>query len=139
MNNSYRTNFQLVREFHDAFEVDPAEMSPGLRLKLILEEAGEVAEATVKMEETGGYEETGALVKELCDLLYVTYGFLDLLGVDADVAFDIVHESNMSKLDENGEPILREDGKILKGPNYKPVDPVDLLDASDLLPDKEDE
>lgn len=35
-------------------------------------------------------------------------------------AFAIVHMSNMSKLDENGEPIRREDGKILKGPNYQP-------------------
>lgn len=37
-------------------------------------------------------------------------------------AFAIVHQSNMSKLDENGKPIRREDGKILKGPNYTPPD-----------------
>lgn len=37
-------------------------------------------------------------------------------------AFDLVHESNMSKLDDNGKPIRREDGKILKGPNYKAPD-----------------
>lgn len=35
-----------------------------------------------------------------------------------DMAFKVVHDSNMSKLDENGQPIRREDGKILKGPNY---------------------
>ncbi|MDO4728451.1 MAG: nucleoside triphosphate pyrophosphohydrolase family protein [Bacteroidota bacterium] len=33
-------------------------------------------------------------------------------------AFEEVHRSNMSKLDENGKPIFREDGKIIKGPNY---------------------
>ena len=34
----------------------------------------------------------------------------------------LVHESNMSKLDEDGKPIRREDGKVLKGPNYQPPD-----------------
>lgn len=37
-------------------------------------------------------------------------------------AFYLVHQSNMSKLDDNGKPIRREDGKILKGPNYQPPD-----------------
>lgn len=37
-------------------------------------------------------------------------------------AFEEVHRSNMSKLDDNGEPVRREDGKIMKGPNYKPAD-----------------
>jgi predicted HAD superfamily Cof-like phosphohydrolase len=37
-------------------------------------------------------------------------------------AFKVVHESNMSKLDDEGKPIRREDGKILKGPNYKAPD-----------------
>jgi predicted HAD superfamily Cof-like phosphohydrolase len=40
---------------------------------------------------------------------------------------DRVHKSNMSKLDENGQPIYREDGKVLKGPNYKPPNLTDLL------------
>ena len=37
---------------------------------------------------------------------------------DLDEAYKRVHRSNMSKLDENGKPIYREDGKVLKGPNY---------------------
>jgi len=40
---------------------------------------------------------------------------------------DRVHKSNMSKLDDNGQPIYREDGKVLKGPNYKPPNLTDLL------------
>ena len=39
---------------------------------------------------------------------------------DLDEALHRVHESNMSKLDKNGKPIYREDGKVLKGPNYAP-------------------
>lgn len=49
-----------------------------------------------------------------------------------DKAFALVHASNMSKLGEDGKPIRREDGKILKGPNYKPAD------LSVLFPNKKD-
>ena len=42
-------------------------------------------------------------------------------------AFARVHTSNMSKLDSNGNPILREDGKVMKGPNYKKPDLTDLV------------
>ena len=44
-----------------------------------------------------------------------------------DEAIDRVHKSNMSKLDEDGNPIYREDGKVLKGPNYKPPNLSDLF------------
>lgn len=42
-------------------------------------------------------------------------------------AFRRVHQSNMSKLGEDGKPIKREDGKILKGPNYKEPNLKDLV------------
>jgi NTP pyrophosphatase (non-canonical NTP hydrolase) len=58
------------------------------------------------------------IAKELADLLYVTYGTGVALGIDLDEVLRRVHQSNMSKLDENGKPIYREDGKVLKGPNY---------------------
>jgi hypothetical protein len=45
-------------------------------------------------------------------------------------AFKRVHLSNMSKLGEDGKPILREDGKIMKGPNYKEPDLTDLMKGS---------
>ena len=46
---------------------------------------------------------------------------------DLDEAMHRVHESNMSKLDAYGKPILREDGKVLKGPNYQPPNLEDLV------------
>ena len=45
-------------------------------------------------------------------------------------AFARGHNSNMSKLDSNGNPILREDGKVMKGPNYKKPDLTDLLEKA---------
>ena len=66
-------------------------------------------------------------LKELADLVYVCYKYATNMGWDLDEAMHRVHESNMSKLDEYGKPILREDGKVLKGPNYKPPNLEDLV------------
>ena len=66
-------------------------------------------------------------LKELADLVYVCYQYAANMGWDLDEALHRVHESNMSKLDENGKPIYREDGKVLKGPNYAPPNLEDLV------------
>jgi len=80
-----------------------------LRLMLVKEEYAEVLSAT----------DEENLIKELADLVYVTYGYAATFGWNLDEAVRRVHASNMSKLDEDGQPIFREDGKVLKGPNYK--------------------
>ena len=67
------------------------------------------------------------ILKELADLVYVCYQYAANLGWDLDEAMYRVHESNMSKLDENGKPIYRDDGKVLKGPNYAPPNLNDLV------------
>jgi len=66
-------------------------------------------------------------LKELADLVYVCYQYAANMGWDLDEAMDRVHKSNMSKLDDNGNPIYREDGKVLKGPNYAPPTLTDLV------------
>ena len=66
-------------------------------------------------------------LKELADLVYVCYQYAENMNWFLDEALNRVHESNMSKLDEDGKPIYREDGKVLKGPNYKPPDLSDLI------------
>ena len=66
-------------------------------------------------------------LKELADLVYVCYQFASNEEWDLDEAMRRIHASNMSKLDENGKPIYREDGKVLKGPNYKPPTLTDLI------------
>jgi len=88
-----------------------------MRLKLIEEECKEVHDA----------DSTENLLKELADLVYVTYGMAATFGWDLDEAVRRVHASNMSKLGEDGKPIYREDGKVLKGPNYKKPDLSDLV------------
>ena len=66
-------------------------------------------------------------LKELADLVYVCYQYAANMKWDLDEAMHRVHESNMSKLDEYGKPIYREDGKVLKGPNYAPPNLSDLV------------
>ena len=66
-------------------------------------------------------------LKELADLVYVCYQYAENMRWDLDEALYRVHESNMSKLDDDGHPIYREDGKVLKGPNYKPPNLEDLV------------
>lgn len=62
---------------------------------------------------------------------------LDIFGEDTILeAFRRVHASNMSKLDDNGEPILREDGKVMKGPNYKKPYLTDLLEGTTIRTEK---
>ena len=65
-------------------------------------------------------------LKELTDLVYVCFQFAAARGWDLDRALDRVHESNMSKL-VDGKPLRREDGKVLKGPNYCPPHLEDLV------------
>jgi predicted HAD superfamily Cof-like phosphohydrolase len=107
----------MVREFHVAFDLpinDATRTLNKLRADLIREEAAETAEAV----ESGDLEH---MAKELADLAYVAYGAALTLGIDLDVAIAAVHASNMSKL-VDGKPVMREDGKVLKGPNYAPPD-----------------
>ena len=66
-------------------------------------------------------------LKELADLVYVCYQYAANQGWDLDEALHRVHKSNMSKLDKEGKPIFREDGKVLKGPNYAPPNLEDLV------------
>jgi NTP pyrophosphatase (non-canonical NTP hydrolase) len=83
-----------------------------LKKNLIKEEVEEVFEAIKESNEAH-------VLKELVDVVVVCVGMADTYGWDFDTAFKRVHESNMSKLDDDGKPIYREDGKVIKSKNYK--------------------
>jgi predicted HAD superfamily Cof-like phosphohydrolase len=117
----------LVQEFHEAFdhpvngEWDRFLLT--LRSTLIGEETVELLTEFYRLRHTEQSEWTTemktSLLKEMADLQYVLSGAAVSLGLNLEEAFKRVHESNMSKLGEDGKPIRREDGKTLKGPNYK--------------------
>ena len=95
-------------------------------MSLITEEFKEFLQADGMLFRHGSNVQVECL-KELADLVYVCYQYDANMGWDLDEAMYRVHESNMSKLDEDGKPIYREDGKVLKGPNFKPPNLEDLV------------
>ena len=109
-----------VAEFHDVFQIGNAakmtlieERDYLLRYNLIKEENEEYLQAC----------QDGDLVEiadALGDQLYILFGTILKHGLQHKIeeVYDEIHRSNMSKLDENGRPIYREDGKVMKGPNY---------------------
>lgn len=109
---------QQAIEFRNAFNVINSSHKIDFQFTLIEEEFREFTEAHIKL---GTYEgsEPDAL-KELADLVYVIFQYSENLEWDLLEALKRVHKSNMSKLDDEGKPIYRHDGKVLKGPNYKP-------------------
>ena len=98
----------------------------GYQHKLMVEEFKEFLEAEGMLFMHGRNHQTDAL-KELADLVYVCYQYAENMSWNLDEAMNRVHESNMSKLDKDGKPIYRDDGKVLKGPDYKPPDLSDLF------------
>ena len=112
---------QAVEKFHDAFGLG-IKQNPtaslgleknNLRFNLMKEENEEYLEAT----------ENNDLVEvadALGDMLYILCGTIIEHGMQHKIekVFDEIQRSNMSKLSEDGKPIYREDGKVLKGPNY---------------------
>ena len=82
-------------------------------------QANLIAEENLEFLHAVDHEDRASALKELTDLLYVVWQFAENMGWDLDEAWRRVHESNMSKLGEDGLPIYREDGKVMKGPNYK--------------------
>jgi predicted HAD superfamily Cof-like phosphohydrolase len=122
------TNFEKVKEFMQVYGqvIPPEAVFPNndvlnLRLDLIEEEVGELVVAVDALDMT-------EVADALADILYVTYGMGAALGIDLDRCMEEVHLSNMSKLGEDGNPIYREDGKVMKGPNYFPPNLKNILD-----------
>ena len=102
-----------------------------LRLDLIREEfeefSTEVRSAAWRLSHSKQPDNMENLLKELADLQYVLSGFAVVFGLPLRPAFNRVHESNMSKLGDDGKPVMRPDGKVMKGPNYKKPDLKDLV------------
>ena len=116
---------QNAREFRKAYGIHNSLEQVSLQLTLIGEEFKEWLEAHKNMNLMLPFNRADTL-KELADLAYVMYQYAENYDWDLDEALHRVHESNMSKL-VDGKPIKREDGKVLKGPNYKSPDLLDLV------------
>jgi predicted HAD superfamily Cof-like phosphohydrolase len=110
-----------VKEFHSAFEIgyshspkaDLGENKNTLRFNLMKEENEEYLEAVINNDIVEIADALGDMMYILCGTI-IEHGLQDKI----EAVFDEIQRSNMSKLGENGKPIYREDGKVMKGPNY---------------------
>lgn len=110
-----------VKDFHEAFKIgfkeiptiNLGENKNTLRFNLMKEENEEYLEAAMN-------NDLVEVADALGDMLYILCGTIIEHGLQhkIEAVFDEIQKSNMSKLGENGQPIYREDGKVMKGPNY---------------------
>lgn len=111
----------MVHDFHNKCGVEgfirPTVPDPRtllLRARLIVEEAGEFLKAA-------SHEDMVEMIDALCDILYVTFGTADVMGVDLEPFFNEVQRSNMTKEDKDAS------GKVRKGPDFSPPDLASIL------------
>ena len=119
---------EQAKEFRSKYNIQSSRVQGqrSYQKTLIVEEFKEFLEAEGMLFRESDELHQNAL-KELADLVYVCYQYAENMGWFLDEALDRVHKSNMSKFVDNGEPIYRDDGKVLKGPNYAPPYLKDLV------------
>ncbi|GAA4422421.1 hypothetical protein GCM10023169_16860 [Georgenia halophila] len=145
----------LVRQFHDTYALPVVSGAPDvdrdrihMRMALVSEELAELVEAvygqqagaemsaafTRAVAADDGTRDTLEAADALGDLVYVVYGMALECGIPLDDVLAEIQASNLSKLGEDGKPIYREDGKVLKGPGYFPPDITRVLAAHGYRP-----
>ena len=125
-----KNKLSAVTEFHNAFglwvnntpttEIDESTMN--LRFSLMDEENKEYLDAIKNNDMIEVADALGDMLYILCGTI-ITHGMQDVI----DEVFEEIQRSNMSKLGSDGKPIYREDGKVLKGPNYFKPDIAKIL------------
>jgi len=123
-----------VKEFHDVFRIGSREKPEGtideaeflLRHRLMQEENDEYLDACKR-------GDLAEIADALGDKMYILFGSILKHGLQYKIEeiFDEIHRSNMSKLDDEGQPIFREDGKIMKSNRYFKPDLKQILEKSD--------
>ena len=125
-----KNKLSAVTAFHNAFglgvnnkpttEIDESTMN--LRFSLMDEENKEYLDAIKNNDMIEVADALGDMLYILCGTI-ITHGMQDVI----DEVFEEIQRSNMSKLGSDGKPIYREDGKVLKGPNYFKPDIAKIL------------
>ena len=115
-----KKQIEAVREFHETFKQENGteprlidENQFALRYNLMAEENKEYFLACENQDLTEIADALGDKLYILCGTI-LKHGMQDII----EKVFDEIHSSNMSKVGDDGKAIMREDGKILKGPNY---------------------
>jgi len=129
---SLKNTIEAVADFHDAFGIENnhqptvklTKKEIDLRFRLMQEENQEYLEAAKT-------EDLVEVADALGDMLYILCGTILKHGMQHKImdVFEEIQRSNMSKLDKDGQPIYREDGKVLKSELYFKPDIKSILEA----------
>jgi predicted HAD superfamily Cof-like phosphohydrolase len=127
----------MARQFNETYKADdiakvptiPNEKNMKLFGDVVIEELQELALAHHTKDPV-------EFLDAIADVIYGTAQQAHLNGWPIGEALSRVHSSNMSKLGEDGLPIIREDGKVLKGPNFKAPDLKDLVEDCFIQPEE---
>ena len=119
----------LVREFHEAFGHPVADKPALIPWARGIKRADFIQEELDEYEDAVRVDDLVEIADALGDILYFVYGTAVEYGIDLDPVFREIHESNMSKLGEDGKPVPHPEleGKRGKGPNLRPPDPRAVL------------
>ena len=127
-----KDKIQAVKDFHEAFKIGYRETPMAnlgsdknmLRYKLMREENEEYLDAA-------NDNDLVEVADALGDMLYILCGTIIEHGLQHKIeeVFEEIQRSNMSKLGDDGQPIYRDDGKVLKGPNYFKPNIEDILNS----------
>jgi len=119
-----KKQIEQVREFESAFKINTDSQTAFTKFNLLLEELEEYVAAAKANNDV-------EIADAITDILYIAFGIVTKHNLDdkMEALFDEVHSSNMSKLGQNGTPIYREDGKVLKGPLYFKPNLKKILDS----------
>ncbi len=126
-----KNKLKAVEAFHNAFGITNRKKPIAftnkkeikLRYDLMAEENNEYLEAALNNDLMEVADALGDMLYILCGTM-LSHGMQDKI----EAVFEEIQKSNMSKLDKNGKPIYREDGKVMKGPNYFKPDIKEILE-----------
>ena len=113
--------------FRTVYGTENSAANSEMQMDLITEEFSELLQAHNALMYNNNEKMAECTLKELADLVFVCFQYAENREWDLLEALNRVYRSNMSKLDESERPIYRDDGKILKGPNYKAPELNDLV------------
>lgn len=122
---------ESVQEFHKAFGLGIKDKpTANLDMKKNLLRYGLMREENEEYLEAANNNDLVEVADALGDMLYILCGTIIEHGMQhkIEAVFNEIQRSNMSKLGADGKPIYREDGKVLKGPNYFKPDIVKMLE-----------
>lgn len=108
-----KKQIEQIKEFETAFNIKPSSQDYQVKHKILMEELDEYLFANNHNNQT-------EIADAITDILYIAFGLVTKHGLENVIEdlFSEVHASNMSKLGDDGAPIYRADGKVMKGPNY---------------------